>query len=101
MPYISMLRVGVLPGSDEVVERGIRSAFALRKTWQAQGDLLSSRLVRSESGNEYMLVSVWADKGAHDRHEDDPAEQEALRPVLQRFTGRPEEFDGEVIANLD
>jgi quinol monooxygenase YgiN len=82
------------------LEQCVEAAMAVRKTWQAQGDLVSSHFVRSSNGQEYALVSVWADQAAHNRHEDDPAEQQALQPLLIRLTGRPDEFGGEVVAEL-
>lgn len=100
MPYVSINRVTLKPGAGPEVERALGPFLRARQELIRQGDLLATRLARGEGGTEYALVSVWASRAAHERHEDGPAERAALAQLAPFVAGPPSEFAGEVIAEL-
>lgn len=100
MSYISINRVAVQPGTGPDVERAVAPFFAARQALLREGDLLATDLVRGEGGTEYALISVWASRAAHDRHEDSPDEQAALAALAPFVAGPPTQFAGEAVASL-
>jgi len=100
MPYVSINQVTLKPGAGAEVERAVAPFMQARQELIRQGDLLATRLVRSEGQTEYALISVWASREAHERHEDSPAERAALAQLAPFVAGPPTEFAGEVVAEL-
>ena len=100
MSYVSITRLPIKPGSGMELERVARQALAGRKRWKDQGDLLATYVARSDDQGEYVLVSVWASKAADEAHEDDPADQQAMREAGSLLAGQPSVFTGEVVAEL-
>lgn len=100
MSYVSILRVTLQPGSGPEVEAAIGPFFQARQELIRQGDVLATRLVRGESQNEYVLISVWANREAHERNEDSPEERAALGRLVAFIVAPPDEFAGEIIAEV-
>lgn len=100
MSYVSINRVAVKPGTGPDVEHAIAPFFAARETLLRAGDLVATDLVRGEGGTEYALISVWASRAAHERHEDSPDEQAALAALAPYVAGPPSQFAGEAVASL-
>lgn len=98
MSYLSINRVAVKPGAGPDVERAVAPFLAARRALLGEGDLLATHLVRGEA--EYALVSEWASREAHDRHEDSPDERAALAALAPFVAGAPDQFAGEVVATL-
>lgn len=100
MSYVSITRLQVKPGSGPELERIAKQAVAGRQRWKEEGDLLATYMARSDDQGEYVLVSVWASKAADEAHEDDPADQQAMRAAGPLLAGPPSAFAGEVFAEL-
>jgi quinol monooxygenase YgiN len=98
--YISIVQVRIKPEGRDAIERGVARLLAGRRAWKDSGDLLASQVVRLDGSAAYVLLSVWRDRAAHDRHEDAPEEAEAVRRLAPTLAGPPEEMGGEVIAEL-
>lgn len=100
MAFVSINRITLRPGTGAEVERAVAPFVKARQELIRQGDLLGMHMARSEDQTEYALVSVWASREAHDRNEDSPAEQAALRQLAPLAAVPPDEFTGDVIAEL-
>lgn len=59
-------------------------------------ELITRQLVRADGGSEYAVISIWANRAAHDRSEDSAAQREALRLIAGYLAGPPDQFTGEV-----
>src|SRR5438093_13729490 len=99
MAYISINRAAIKPESAPEVERIGAQWLHSERERLSRDELLSRQLVRADAGSEYFVISVWASRAAHDRNEDSPAEQEALRLIVGMFAGQPEQYTGEVIVD--
>ncbi|GEM_PF-4465103 len=100
MAYASTVRVSVTEGAAATAKSLVQQMLANRRHWQTSGDLLRAYVFCSEDQAQFELVSIWASKAAHDRHEDDPAEAPLLRQLVPHLTGQPSEVAGEVVAEL-
>jgi quinol monooxygenase YgiN len=100
MAYVSVVRIVVKPGAGAEVERLIDQGLAIRRDWQRQGDLLATWIVGTADRSEYVLVSTWASREAHDRHEDAPEEDAVLRQLAGHLAAPPTETSGDLIAEL-
>ena len=100
MSYVSINRVAVQPGTGPDVERAVAPFFQARQELLQRGDLLATHRLRGEGGSEYVLISIWASRDAHDRQEDSPAEAAAMAQLAAFLTGPPSQFTGEVVAAL-
>ena len=99
MTHVAINRIPVQPGNDELIRQSALAFFEERRSLLG-GDLRSMQLVRSADGGEYALISVWASRAAHDRHEDSPDEQAALAALAPFVAGPPTQFAGEAVASL-
>ena len=64
-------------------------------------ELLARQVVRGDGGSDYVVVSVWTNREAHERSEDSPAEREALRLIAGYLARAPEpQFAGEVVSEV-
>ena len=100
MAYISINRAAIRPEAAAEFERVAEEWLRGERERLPRDELLSRQLVRADDQAEYAVISVWASKEAHDRNEDSPAEQEALRLIAGYLAGRPQQFTGEVIAEV-
>lgn len=100
MAYVSITRLPIKAGSGAELERIAKQALAGRQRWKEQGDLLATYVARSDDQGEYVLVSVWVSRAADEAHEDDPADQQAMRDAGPLLAGQPSVFTGEVVAEL-
>jgi quinol monooxygenase YgiN len=101
MTYISINRAPIRREAaaefEQVAERWLRS----ERERLPHDELLARHLVRSDAGGEYVIISVWTGKEAHERSEDSPAEQEALRLIAGYLAGAPApQFTGEVVSEV-
>lgn len=83
MPFMTTVSLRFKPGTRQEFERIYRDIFVPgRRELLAQGDLLSTALIQvgaDPDGSDYLLVSQWASKEAHDRNEDNPHDVETQR----------------------
>ena len=100
MTYVSINRAAVKPESAADFERIGAQWLRSERERLPREELLSRQLVRLDARSEYVVISIWASRGAHDRNEDSPAEQEALRLIGGMFAGQPEQITGEVIIDV-
>lgn len=100
MAYVSVVRIAIKPGAEPEVERLVDQGLAIRRDWQRRGDLLATQVVRATDRPEYVLVSTWASREAHHRHEDSPEEAAVLRQLAAHLAAAPDETSGDVIAEL-
>jgi len=100
MAFVSVNRIAVRPGSSTALDALAEQFMRARQELQQRGELLASQMARAEDGSEYLLISVWASREAHDRNEDSPVEQATLRQLAQYVAAAPSEFTGEVVAEL-
>jgi quinol monooxygenase YgiN len=83
MPFVTTVSLRFKPGTRQEFERIYRDIFVPgRRELIAQGDLLSMALIHvaaDQDGEDFLLVSQWASKEAHDRNEDNPHDVETQR----------------------
>jgi quinol monooxygenase YgiN len=89
MSYITTISLRFKPGTRQEVERVFRDFLvAGRRELVERGELFSTSLIllsADAEGENYQIISHWASKEAHDRHEDNPqdlAAQRAATPFL-------------------
>src|SRR5918912_2727983 len=100
MAYVSINRAAIKPEAAPEFERIAAQWLHSERERLSRDELLSRQVVRADDGSEYYVISVWASREAHDRNEDSPAEQEALRLIGGMFAGQPEQFTGEGIIDV-
>ena len=100
MTYIAINRATIQSESAAEFERIAAEWLRGERARLPNEELLSRQLVRADGGREYAVISVWASKEVHDRHEDGPAEREGLRLLAPHLAGRPEQFTGEVVLDV-
>jgi quinol monooxygenase YgiN len=89
MPFVTTVSLRCKPGTRQEIERIYRDIFLPgRRELIAQGDLLSTVLIHvaaDQEGEDFLIVSQWTSKEAHDRNEDNPHDvqtQRAATPYL-------------------
>jgi heme-degrading monooxygenase HmoA len=96
MAYSSINHVAIKPAAAAEFERIAEWRLRGERERLPREELLSRQLVRADGLAEYAVLSVWASREAHDRNEDSPAEQEALRLLAGLLVGQPTQFAGDV-----
>ena len=101
MTYISINRAPIRAEAaaefEQVAERWLRG----ERERLPHDELLARQLVRGDAGGEYAVISVWTSKEAHERSEDSPAEQEAMRLIAGYLAGAPApQLTGEVVSEV-
>ena len=97
MTYVSINRAPIKPEAGPEFERSAERWLRSQREQLPRDELLSRQLVRADDQAEYVVISVWASREAHDRNEDSPAEREAMRLIAGYLDGQPTQFTGEVV----
>jgi len=97
MTYVSINRAPIKPEAGPEFERAAERWLRSQREQLPRDELLSRQLVRADDQAEYVVISVWASREAHDRNEDSPAEREAMRLIAGYLDGQPTQFTGEVV----
>src|SRR5437763_15218424 len=100
MTYVSINQAAIRPESTAEFERIGAEWLRSERERLPREELLSRELVRADDRPEYVVLSVWASRAAHERNEDSPAEREALRLIVGLLAGQPAQFTGEVLADV-
>ena len=102
MSYISTLRVQVKPGTGPQIEQLVHERLVpLRQELRARGEVLFMTVVRAEEpADHYEIITHWASKEAHDRHEDSPAEREGLAAAAAYLAAQPSEWGGTPVVEV-
>jgi quinol monooxygenase YgiN len=83
MPFTTTILLRVKPGTRQEMERIYRDIFLPgRRELIAKGDLLSTAMIHvgvDQESENFLVVSQWASKQAHDRNEDNPPDVESQR----------------------
>lgn len=100
MAYVSINRVTVKPGAGPELERVAQQTLLRRGAGAFTEGLLSRYVVRSDDQTEYVLISVWSSREAHERAENSPEETAAVSQLTGLLAGKPTELSGEVVGEL-
>jgi quinol monooxygenase YgiN len=83
MPFTTTILLRCKPGTRQEMERVYRDYFLPgRRELIARGDLLSAAMIHvgaDQESEDFLVVSQWASKEAHDRNEDNPHDVESQR----------------------
>ena len=83
MPFTTTIVLRLKPGTRQEMERIYRDIFLPgRRELIAKGDLLSTAMIHvgaDQESENFLVVSQWASKEAHDRNEDNPHDIESQR----------------------